>query len=229
MKLQLSWPLNPHQISQVFGVNEGADYTKVLGTKGHTGIDIVNYYQGVNVSMGMAVMAAHDGEVLAVEDDTNGGHMVVLLTDQAYDYPGAACFFKTIYAHCLAGSIVVRPGDKITRGQHLAMCGSSGVFPGATVENPKYAHVHFGLFPTVWDEAGKYWRNFEYDNGYHGTIDPLPYMDNGENEKIISDSQTAINSINELPIPPAYKNVLYQKVADILIKLKQWITSHGAD
>jgi murein DD-endopeptidase MepM/ murein hydrolase activator NlpD len=60
--------------------------------------------------------------------DTAGGNRVVLdLGDGRF----------AVYAHLQAGSVAVKQGDRITRGQHLAKVGSSGTSGGP--------HLHFQL------------------------------------------------------------------------------------
>src|SRR5215213_7018393 len=61
-----------------------------------------------------------------VTPDTAGGNRIVLDL-------GEGRF--AIYAHLHAGSIAVHPGDRVTRGQHIAKVGSSGTSGGP--------HLHF--------------------------------------------------------------------------------------
>jgi len=92
---------------------------------------------------GEPVLAPADGAVIQVRDGVRdapwvgsgwvdwlcrdfGGNSVTLKhADAEYSYT----------AHLIRGSIVVRPGDKVKRGQHIGLCGHSG--------HSTEPHVHF--------------------------------------------------------------------------------------
>ena len=248
MKLQLHYPIKLCKVSQPFGVNWGADYKKLLGLEGHPGQDLVNEPGTVNLSFGIPVRASHNGRVISVETDTNGGHTVVLVTDDQYDYNGAQTYFKTVYAHLKTGSIVVssgtpgkgyEEGQLVKTGDILGLCGSSGVIPGATVEDPKVSHVHFGLKPAKFietDASGQklespYWANSEQNNGYGGAIDNNSSWSGKYAEDIKAEVDAlaiATNIVKETataPIPNETKSAILQKVEDFLNELKNIITN----
>ena len=67
------------------------------------------------------------------------------------EHTGISNVSKTIYLHLKKGSIIVKAGDKVVRGQKLAEVGSSG-----RSSNP---HLHFGVLNgTGWTgEVDPYW------------------------------------------------------------------------
>ncbi len=88
----------------------------------HKGIDI----SGRNAS-GSLIVAADDGTVVYAGSNGNGyGNHVII------DHGDG---FKTLYAHCLDGSIMVKAGDKVSVGQAIARVGNTGHSFGA--------HLHF--------------------------------------------------------------------------------------
>jgi hypothetical protein len=60
-------------------------------------------------------------------ENVDGNHVILDLGDGHY----------TLYAHLAPGSVLVRPGDRVTRGQPLARLGNSG--------NTSGPHLHFHL------------------------------------------------------------------------------------
>jgi len=58
-------------------------------------------------------------------DNAGGNHVVLDIGDGRF----------ATYAHLQAGSVTVKPGDRVTRGQHIANAGSSGTTGGP--------HLHF--------------------------------------------------------------------------------------
>src|SRR3990167_9525193 len=106
--IKLQYPLGENTtVSQKFGVNEGADYKALLGLEGHPGEDLIVVRNNINVSFGLPVRATCPGSILAIEQDSRGGHTVVQLSDGPYDFWTGKTYFKLIYAHCLKDSIKV--------------------------------------------------------------------------------------------------------------------------
>ncbi len=91
---------------------------------------------------GADILAAGDGPVVAVVDDlpeqtpgTNPSGLKVTeyAGNHVVQYLGGGNY--ALYAHLQPGSISVRPGDTLTRGQSIAKLGNSG--------NSSSAHLHF--------------------------------------------------------------------------------------
>lgn len=161
MKLQLQNPLSPHKVTQ--GWNENPEFYKQYGVAGHNGLDM-QAFNGENI------YAAHDGEVVFAGEDGSSGLLVVLRTLEKFDYEtdGGQCYFKTLYAHIKKQGILVVAGQKVKKGQIIALADNTGLSSGS--------HLHFGLKPVYKGEKEWQWDNIENNNGYRGAIDPTPYL-----------------------------------------------------
>ena len=113
----------------------------------HYGIDIVGYKSKCDY-----ILAHSDGEVVECVSDykTNdkgghsyGNHVKIKHTNGYY----------TLYAHFKLGTVKVKKGDKVVKGQELGYMGNTGRSDGA--------HLHF-----------------EVRNEKDVRIDPTPYVDN---------------------------------------------------
>ena len=123
------WPVPAlHTVSSPFGYRSRGF---------HNGIDI----SGSGNANGKIIVAARDGVVESAGYNGSWGNLVVI------NHGGG---LKSGYAHCLNGSISVRPGQRVSAGQAIARVGSTG--------NSTGPHLHF--FITV---NGKY-------------VNPLPYV-----------------------------------------------------
>ncbi len=110
-----AWPSTSSYITSSYGTRTHPITGKV---KTHTGLDI-------GAAHGTDIYAAADGTVLISGWNTGGyGNYVVI------DHGGG---LTTLYAHC--SSLVVSAGQKVTRGQVIAKCGSTGMSTGP--------HLHF--------------------------------------------------------------------------------------
>lgn len=110
-----AWPSVSTYITSPYGTRVHPVTGKV---KTHTGIDI-------GAGMGTNIFAAADGTVLVSGWNTGGyGNYVVI------NHGGG---ITTLYAHC--SSLLVSAGQKVTKGQVIAKCGSTGMSTGP--------HLHF--------------------------------------------------------------------------------------
>ncbi len=114
-----------------------------LSYDGHRGIDIRIPTQ-IEMRRGVAVIAAADGEVVIAED----GQPDLLMQDTgpgktrqerngnwvAIKHGGG---WVTTYAHMRKGTVAVKRGDRVERGQKLGLIGLSG--------NSDFPHVHFAV------------------------------------------------------------------------------------
>ena len=93
----------------------------------------------INGLGGAEVLSCNDGVVIAVEDCHEPGELI----DQQSKAAGNYIIVKNadgnyaLYAHLLAGSIKVRVGQRVERGQVLACVGNTG--------NSTCEHLHFQL------------------------------------------------------------------------------------
>lgn len=100
----------------------------VLGyIRPHKGIDF-------GCDRGTKVYATGDATVeIATEQGYNGGYGRMILLDHAFGY-------KTRYAHL--SRVLVRPGDKVVRGQLIAETGNTGISSGPHLH---YEVIHKGV------------------------------------------------------------------------------------
>ncbi len=106
------WPTSGRRITQYFGVWE-----RVHGVRIHTGLDIDGDYSS-------PIYAAEDGIVIVAGWGTGYGLHIDI------DHGGGVV---TRYGH--SSKLFVRPGERVKRGQTIAMIGSTGYSTGT--------HVHF--------------------------------------------------------------------------------------
>lgn len=127
-------PSTPIDSKSHYFIYPVANYLKITQEyKGstHSGIDLghsTSYPGGNN----QPIIAAQKGTVIKVTDgygnDPNAGYGNQIIIDH-----GDGIY--TLYAHLLAGSIMVNVGDTVVRGQHIAKMGNSGY---STAQ-----HLHF--------------------------------------------------------------------------------------
>lgn len=165
-------PLKETKISQHFGKNP--DVYKNWGLEGHNGIDLFTFW-------GDRVYAAEGGIVVQVKNDPYGLGKNITIRGK----------YLCIYAHL--SSIGVQPGDEVKQGQLIGLEGNTGsvktLWDGIKEPNfdkPFYigTHLHFGVYEVAGCDVEGYQINYpvtdicitilNYDNGYHGAIDPFP-------------------------------------------------------
>ncbi len=124
------WPaVNATNINSPYGYRWG---------RLHAGIDIGS---SVGTSLGKLVVAAAEGTVVIAGTHSSYGYYVKI------DHGNG---LQTLYAHCLAGSLMVSAGEKVYAGQPIARVGMTG--------NATGPHLHFEV----------------QSNG--NRIDPSPYL-----------------------------------------------------
>lgn len=111
-----------------------------LGLKGHDGLDIP-------LPLRSDILAVDDGEV---ETESNDYGITIYLKHS---------WGKTVYGHL--SERLVSKGDKISKGQKIALSGNSGLTTGP--------HLHFGISL----------NNSKFDNGYAGFENPWHYLSFG--------------------------------------------------
>ena len=129
-------------------------FYQAIGLKGHGGIDVPS-------GLGTPVYASHDGVVFEAQDYGPAGIGVVIFNPQER--------FKTLYWHLK--SFTVKHGDPVKAGDLIGYVNNTGYSSGN--------HLHFGLKRT--DNLG---NTINFDNGYRGSIDPLPYLIHWEQEML---------------------------------------------
>ena len=114
-------------------------------TRQHNGVDLVG--KGYTLDH---VVAYDDGTVTAALNTCSGSEPATGNYVKIKHKSGLV----SIYMHMKRGSVTVKVGDQVKRGQRLGFMGNTGRSTGA--------HLHFGL-----QIGGKY-------------VDPLPYLRGGE-------------------------------------------------
>lgn len=116
-----TWPTRgAYSISSRYGYRSAS----ISGWSYHGGLDIIKSGGG---SSGIPVVAAASGVVEYTHNGYSGyGHTVVI------NHGGG---IKTRYAHMYPGSISVRPGQNVSKGQQIGRIGSTG--------NSTGPHLHF--------------------------------------------------------------------------------------
>lgn len=104
----------------------------------HNGMDLISYSSKNNY-----IVAVEDGIVSYSGYDSKSGYYVFVLHPNKY---------KTFYCHMKQGSVLVKKGDKVVKGQRIGLMGETGSAQGV--------HLHFGVKNTapVW-------------------VDPLPVLE----------------------------------------------------
>lgn len=178
-KFELYYPVNPIHVNQGFGANGAYYQANGINIIGHNGVDLMAY-------VGQPIFAAHDGTAYYEVDD-QGGHGVVVISNDQFDYKERQVNFKSIYWHMVNPvqfPQYVQPiplngtPKKVRRGDIIGYADTTGLATGP--------HLHLGLKPIVpgtpptsgdvADVGVGNWVNVEQTNGYLGAIDPTPYF-----------------------------------------------------
>lgn len=134
---------------------EGLDYSYMTSKFGYrkfwndvTEMYNTNFHNGVDLTSGTVVIAVEKGKVASVRSNINGytekypsGNYVTL-------YHGNNVY--TTYCHLKYGSVNLKVGDIVNKGDELGLKGSTGYSTGP--------HLHFGV---------------KKDNSW---VDPIPYL-----------------------------------------------------
>lgn len=110
---------------------KSADFTITSGFGPRDG----GFHQGIDLAgpLGKPIYAAADGTVAAAGTATGFGHWIVL------DHNINGHVWSTVYGHMFADGVLVKAGQHVTAGQHIANRGNDGESTGP--------HLHF----EVWD------------------------------------------------------------------------------
>jgi len=106
----------------------GYRFTSSFGYRIHPKTGVRTFHNGVDLAapIGTPIFAAGDGVVLFAGPASGFGNWVVIAHDNG---------LYTIYGHMRYSSIIVEPGQYVSRGQHIAGIGNEGFSTGP--------HLHF--------------------------------------------------------------------------------------
>ena len=172
--IQLKYPLG--NIYQLFGENV-ALYMRAIGSMGHNGLDYVKGFR--------TPILASEGKIINIKNDPSGyGRNVRILTDP--DENGD-CFLLA-YGHLDEINPNLKIGDRVKDNQEIGKMGNTGfVISGNTpywgnAPAGKGVHLHFGTracttkrTPWILSQYNIYVK--DNDNGLHGYVDPMKYLE----------------------------------------------------
>lgn len=135
---------------------------KKLGLRGHSGLDIT-------APTGTYLYASQDGFVEEVQTEVERGLGVGIITNEKFfcQETGHKEYFKIRYWHLQ--SILVKKGQEVKVGDVIGLADNTGYSSGS--------HLHFEIKP-VRQEPNQPWRNVLADNGFFGSVNPQPYLEN---------------------------------------------------
>ncbi|MBT7929872.1 M23 family metallopeptidase [Candidatus Peregrinibacteria bacterium] len=146
-----NWFQTRPRVSQGFG--ERPNVYKQFGMIGHNGVDF-------GVSEGTPLFASFDGEV-KVKDSKGEGYGLHIKLRSSYRAREA------VYGHL--SKVTVKSGDRVHLGDVIGFTGNTGFSTGP--------HLHFGLRHLIPESGDVFkWQVENYNNGYFGYIDVLPWM-----------------------------------------------------
>ena len=107
----------------------GGSLTSAYGPRMHPIFQTKSFHHGIDIGRGDGrIVAAGDGTVIRAGYGWNGGYGNIIVLDHGDG-------LTTLYAHILDGGIKVSSGQQVTKGQDIALVGSTGYSTGA--------HLHF--------------------------------------------------------------------------------------
>jgi len=146
IKIELIPPIKDVYVTQGFGFNY-VDFYEKMGLKGHPGIDF-------KARHGCPIKAAHSGEVTWARRGKDRGIGIEIWDKEN--------LFKTFYYHHHKN--LVKKGDKVKKGQHIAIADNTGKYTTGS-------HEHFELY-----RVNSKGQTMNIGNGFRGSIDPAPYF-----------------------------------------------------
>lgn len=172
-----------------------------LGIQGHNGVDLYQPY-------GTHLLAVCDGTIAEINENPQGYGQHIRMISQ---WVGGECYEIT-YGHLSKIKSYLKPGDKVFAGEYLGDCGNSGFVVSAGVpywggSNPDKGgtHLHFGIrefslsdtgWMTTYSTGNYYVKN--YDNGFRGAIDPMPFFKDEIEKQAQSVIELAKKIINQV-------------------------------
>lgn len=152
----------------------------------HNGSDLTNSIKTAR-AYGTPVISAQKGRVQKVFWDSpmsTKGNGIIIEGEPFTDDWGQKRLLCTIYWHLSA--IEVKAGDLVKEGQVIGRLGNSGFVIGGKTNPTAGTHIHFMVCSYI-EKDGKWQLEFP-NNGVHGAVDPLIWLESGwqDNAPIIS-------------------------------------------
>ena len=149
--MKLVKPIKWLIITQPFGVNyvyKGFYRNLGIPSDKHNGIDF-------RLTRDKKIFAAHNGIVKIARFNKVAGNMIKIFSESGN--------YRTRYLHL--SNIMVQVNQKVKAGDLIGLGGDTGT----ACRGP---HLHFDL--RFFNPMGSV---LNYDNGYHGLVDPMPYFE----------------------------------------------------
>lgn len=148
----LRWPSQYPRVTQPFNWPPTRENYTPFGLAGHEGLDL-------QAPHGSLISACADGEVYRVEQQPLAGDAYGVQVRIRHTWRGIE--YKTVYAHLVPDSVVVRVGEWVYAGQVIGRSDNTG--------NSSGSHLHLTLKKTGATAAGE--TDFPND-----IVDPTPYL-----------------------------------------------------
>lgn len=181
---KLTNPVAFMQVNQGFGANN-LDIYKEWGMLGHNGTDL-------RASHGQDLFASHDGFVTYSGKDGTGG-VSVRIQAPSVRISGIEYSIETIYYHNEKN--LVKKGQQVKAGDLIALADNTGTSTGD--------HLHFALKP-LWKEKGS-WQK-DYENGYKGCINPVPFLKDAQFDRLPVDDRYGREKVWSAEFQMRFKN-----------------------
>lgn len=139
------------RITQKFGENL-VSYYKDMGMLGHNGVDFL-----CQMGEKMYWDGSIKGKVIKTKISNTQGFGIYIVTEEEHE--------RLLHIFWHNQAITVKPGQIVETGDLIGLGNSTGRSTGP--------HLHRGLY-----EIDKDYHKLNYNNGYHGAIDPMPYFQN---------------------------------------------------
>ncbi|MCK8826847.1 M23 family metallopeptidase [Natroniella acetigena] len=114
--------------------NKEGRITSTFGERFHPVLERKSFHNGIDIAVWYNHKVIATGEGTVVEAGNKGGYGRVVVIDHGFGY-------QTLYAH--NNRLLVRVGDKVERGETIALSGSSGISTGPHL----HYEVHFNDEP----------------------------------------------------------------------------------
>jgi len=142
------WVLKRPYITQEFG--ERPDVYKQFDMKGHNGLDY-------RASIGTPIFSPIEGKAKVKKNKNGYGHHIKIRNKYGKE---------VVLAHL--SEFYIKDGEHVYQLQKVGLTGNTGFSSGP--------HLHYGFRELIVGKGDIYkWKVKNYNNGYFGYLDPLPF------------------------------------------------------
>lgn len=153
---------NGTRITHLFG--QHPEWYEPFGLKGHEGIDLCPFDGSWDIIS--PIEGYLDKDIDNPRDGGAYGNFVTLVDP----------FRRIVIYFCHMEKNYKESGQWVRKGEPIGKMGNTG--------NSKGAHLHMSIYEYIFKNGNHYPRHrLNYHNGFKGMVDPLPYIQNWEEEK----------------------------------------------